>query len=120
MANTLGTPIIKVRGAHMLQGLFSDMWVVTIPVSDQDAIGDDVSVTLTATVVGVALGDLVLFSGFDKAQSDANASIALDVFVSAANTVTVKLTNVDDATDAYDADVLTGGNLKLVIGRPTW
>lgn len=120
MANTLGTPVVKVRGAHMLQGLFSDMWVVTIPVSDQDAIADDVSVTLTATIGGVTLGDLVLFAGFDKAQSDANASVALDCFVSAANTLTVKLTNIDDSTDAYDADTLTGGNLKVVIGRPTW
>lgn len=119
MANTLGTPVVK-RGNNQFQGLFTDMWVVTIPVSDQDAIADDVSVTLTATVGGVALGDLVLFAGFDKAQSDANASVALDCFVSAANTLTVKLTNVDDATDAYDADTLTGGNLKVVIGRPAW
>ncbi len=119
MANTLGTPIVK-RGNNQFQGLFTDMWVVTIPVSDQDAIADDVSVTLTATVGGVALGDLVLFAGFNKAQSDANASVALDCFVSAANTLTVKLTNVDDATDAYDADTLTGGNLKVVIGRPAW
>lgn len=119
MANTLGTPVVK-RGNNQFQGLFTDMWVVTIPVTDQDAIADDVSVTLTATVGGVALGDLVLFAGFDKAQSDANASVALDCFVSAANTLTVKLTNVDDATDAYDADTLTGGNLKVVIGRPAW
>ena len=120
MANTLGTPIIRQRGAHQFQGLFNDMWVVTIPVSDQDAIADDVSVTLTATIPGLALGDLVLFAGFNKSQSDANASVALDCFVSAANTVTVKLTNVDDAADAYDADTLTDGVLKLVIGRPTW
>lgn len=119
MANTLGTPVVK-RGNNQFQGLFTDMWVVTIPVSDQDAIADDVSVTLTATVGGVALGDLVLFAGFNKAQSDANASVALDCFVSAANTLTVKLTNIDDATDAYDADTLTGGNLKVVIGRPAW
>ena len=119
MANTLGTPIVK-RGNNQFQGLFTDMWVVTIPVTDQDAIADDVSVTLTATVGGVALGDLVLFAGFNKAQSDANASVALDCFVSAANTLTVKLTNIDDATDAYDADTLTGGNLKVVIGRPAW
>lgn len=119
MANTLGTPVVK-RGNNQFQGLFTDMWVVTLPVSDQDAVADDVSVDLTATVPGVVLGDLVLFIGADKAQSDANAGITLDAWVSAANTVTVRLTNIDATTDAYDADTLTGGNIKLVLGRPAW
>ena len=119
MANTLGTPEVK-RGNNQFQGLFTDMWVVKIPVSDQDAIADDVSVDLTATVPGVVLGDIVLFIGADKSQSDANAGITLNAWVTSDNTVTVRLTNIDATTDAYDADTLTGGNIKLVLGRPAW
>lgn len=119
MANTLGKPTVT-RQRAQFQGLFTEMWTVSIPVSDQDAIADDVSVTLTCTVPGVALGDIVLFAGSNKAQSDANASIAMDLFVSAANTLTVKLTNIDDAADAYDADTLTNGYIYAVIARPQW
>lgn len=119
MANTFGTPTIR-RGSHQLQGLFRDMWVVTIPVTDQDAIADDVSVDITATVPGVVLGDIILFAGANKSQSDANAGITLDAWVSAADTITVRFTNIDAVADAYDADTLTDGVIRMVIGRPVW
>ncbi len=119
MANTFGTPVVR-RGNQQFQGLFSDMFLVSIPVTDQDAIADDVSVDITATVPGVALGDIVLFAGATKAQSDANAGITVDAWVSAANTVNVRFTNIDATTDAYDADTLTDGYIKLVVARPLW
>jgi len=119
MANTF-TVTRTEQGTSQFQGVFSELWEVTGSVADQDAINDDVSVTLSLTVPGVALGDMVLGQCFTKSQADANASILADCFVSAANTVTMKLTNVDDATDAYDADVLTGGLFKILIGLPNW
>lgn len=119
MANTLGTPKVK-RAREQFEGLFTDMWVVSIPVTDQDAIADDVSVDVTCTVPGVALGDIVLFAGATKSQSDANAGITMDLWVSATDTVTVRWTNIDATTDAYDADTLTNGYIKAVIARPAW
>ena len=119
MANTF-TVTSTSQNREQFQGVFSELWEVTGSVGDQDQIGDDVSVTLTLTVPGVALGDMVLGQCFTKSQADANASILADCFVSAANTVIMKLTNVDDATDAYDADTLTGGLFKILIGRPNW
>lgn len=119
MANTFSVTRTE-QGSKQFQGAFTDMWAVTGSVADQDAIADDVSVSLTLTVPNVALGDMVIGTAFSKSQADANASIVVDAFVSAANTVIMKLTNVDETTDAYDADVLTGGSFKMLIGRPSW
>lgn len=119
MANTLGTPTVT-RQRAQFQSLFKEMWLVSIPVSDQDAVADDVSVDLTCTIPGVALGDLVLFIGSNKSQSDANAGITIHGWVSAADTLTVRWLNVDATTDAYDADTLTGGYIYAVVGRPNW
>lgn len=120
MANTLGTPVVQRRGTQQFQGMFSDMWTVKVQVTDQDAIADDVSVDITCTVPGVALGDIVLWIGADKSQTDANAGITMHAFVTAANTVTVRFVNIDASSDAYDADTLTNGYIRMVIGRPNW
>lgn len=121
MANTLGTPTVTRFGsARQFQALWSDIWTVSVLVSDQDAVADDVSVDITCTVPGVALGDIVLFCGATKSVTDANAGITLHAAVTAANTVTVRWVNIDATTDAYDADTLTDGYIKMVIGRPTW
>ncbi len=119
MANTLGT-VVTVRGRDQFQGLWSDFWKVTIPVTDQDAVADDVSVTVTCTVPGVVLGDMVIGIVASKALQDANASISISAWVSAADTLSIKYTNVDETTDAYDADTLTDGTFKVLIGRPNW
>ena len=119
MANTMAVSKYE-RGTKQFQGAFSDMWAVTGTVTDQDAIADDVSVELSLTVPGVALGDMVLGISFGASQADANASITASAFVSAANTVILKLTNIDATTDAYDADTLNGGGFKMLIGRPSW
>lgn len=108
------------QGVSQFQGNFSEMWRVTGTVTDQDAIADDVSVRVTLTVPGVALGDMVLGIAFNKALLDANSQLTVTGFVSAANTVILVLVNVDETSDAYDADVLTGGTFKILIGRPAW
>lgn len=119
MANTFSVTRVE-QGTGQFQGIFSELWEVHGTVTDQDAINDDVSVALTLTVPNVALGDMVLGISFSKSQGDANSNIFANAFVSAANTVIMQLINIDDATDAYDADVLTGGTFKMLIGRPNW
>jgi len=108
------------QGTQQFQGAFSEMWLVTGTVTDQDAINDDVSVRITLTVPGVALGDMVLGISFGKALLDANSQLIVTGFVSAANTVIMILANVDEVADAYDADVLNDGGFKMLIGRPSW
>lgn len=119
MANTLGTPTI-VQSRSQFQGLWTDFWRVSVTMTDQDAVADDVSVTVTCTVPGIALGDVVLCCGINKNLADANASVSVDAWVSAANTLSIKLTNIDEVADAYDADTLTDGVFKVLIGRPAW
>lgn len=119
MANTFTVQRVE-RGTKQAQGMFHEMWFVTGVVDDQDAINDDVSVTVSLTVPGVALGDMVIGTSFSKALSDANASVTAFAWVDSANTVKLKLTNVDETTDAYDADTLNTGTFKIVVGRPSW
>jgi hypothetical protein len=119
MANTMAVSKTE-QGTKQFQGMFKEMWGVTGTVTDQDAIADDVSVDITLTVPGVALGDMVLGISFGKSQADANAAITVSAFVSAANTVIMRLVNIDATTDAYDADTLNNGGFKMLIGRPAW
>lgn len=119
MANTF-TVTKTDRGNQQFQGAFKELFRVTGTISDQDAIADDVSVEVDLTVPGVALGDMVLGFGCSIAPADANASIVIDPYIAAANTVTLKLTNIDATTDAFDADTLNGATIKLLIGRPSW
>lgn len=119
MANTMAVTRVE-QGNKQFQGMFKEMWAVTGTVTDQDSIADDVSVRITLTVPGVALGDMVLGISFGKALLDANSQLIVSGFVSAADTVIMVLANVDETTDAYDADVLNDGGFKLLVGRPAW
>lgn len=119
MANTMAVSRYE-QGSVQFQGAFKDMWLVTGTVTDQDAIADDVSIVISLTVPGVALGDMVLGFSFGKSQADADAQIVTHCFVSAADTVILKITNIDATTDAYDADTLNDGGFKMIIGRPAW
>lgn len=119
MADTMAVSKVE-QGSKQFQGAFKEMWLVTGTVTDQDAIADDVGVAISLTVPGVALGDMVLGLSFGNSLADANAQLSVTAFVSAANTVIMKLVNVDATTDAYDADTLNGGGFKMLIGRPSW
>ena len=119
MADTMAVSRTE-QGVKQFQGMFSEMWGVTGTVTDQDSIADDVSIIITLTVPGVALGDMVVGFSFGKSQADANAHVIAHAFVSAANEVKLIIANVDQSTDAYDADVLNDGGFKMLIGRPAW
>ncbi len=119
MADTMAVSRTQ-QGNEQFQGLFNEMWAVTGTVTDQDAIADDVSIIITLTVPGVALGDMVIGFSFGKSQADGNAHVIAHAFVSAANEVKLIIANVDQTTDAYDADTLNNGGFKMLIGRPNW
>ena len=119
MANTF-VVTTSGQGRQQFGGAFNQMFLAKGTITDQDAIADDVSVNIDLTVPGVALGDIVLGVSVNKDTGDANANVFLSANVTAANTVTLTITNVDETTDAYDADVMNGGVWRMLIGRPSW
>ena len=119
MADTMAVTRVE-QGNKQFQGMFKEMWAVTGTVTDQDAIADDVGMSISLTVPGVALGDMVLGISFGASLADADAQVTVTAFVSAADTVIMKFVNVDATTDAYDADTLNGGGFRLMIARPAW
>lgn len=119
MANTFSVTSAG-QNRQQLGGAFSEMFLAYGTITDQDAIADDVSVNLDLTIPGVQLGDMVLGISVNKDTGDANANVQLSANVTAANTVTLTITNVDETTDAYDADTMNGGTWRIFIGRPNW
>lgn len=118
MANTFTVTKVN-QGVHQHLGM-KEMFLVRGGITDQDSVADDVSAELTLTVPNVALGDHCISIAFDVSLADANASISVHPYVSAADTVTLKLVNIDATTDAFDADTLNGAEYTLVMGRPSW
>lgn len=119
MANTVAVTRID-GGRNSFQGMWSEMWKVVATWSDQDAVADDVSALVTLTVPGVALGDAVIVKPFINVSQLSTGRVNMDAWVSAANTVSVVLTNVDETTDALAADAFNGKIMKLVVARPAW
>ena len=116
MANAMATTS-TVQSKQQLQGLFNEMWAVTITISDQDAVAIGDTALFTATVPGVAAGDVVLGWGNTVDASDGTDQAVLMFQVTAANTLT--MTVMADAGELA-ADSLNGGVLKVLIGRPNW
>lgn len=119
MANTVAVTRVD-NGRNQFQGMWSDMWKVVATWSDQDAIADDVSVLVSLTVPGVALGDAVIVKPFMNVSQLSTGRVNIDAWVSAANTVSVILTNVDETTDALAADAFNGKQMRFVVARPAW
>lgn len=118
MANTFSVDLVE-RGSKQRLGA-EDMIFVRGTISDQDAVADDVSAEVTLTVPGAALGDHVMSVALSVSQADANASIHIFGYVSAADTVILKMTNIDATTDAFDADTLNGSEYTMIILKPSW
>ena len=119
MANTVSVTASR-QERQQFTGLFSNMWLVTATWTDQDSIADDVSVSVSLTVPGVALGDAIIVPPFMNVSLLSTGQVSLYAYVSAADTVTLKLTNIDETTDALAADAFNTYTTKFVVGRPTW
>lgn len=112
MAFTTSTVARVEQGNKQLQGAFNEMWFVTATV-DPSSVAAGAEDTGTLTVPGVALGDSVIcYSAGVNLTIDAD----VNVYVSAANTVTIRLSNLN-AASALD---LASSTWKIMIGRPGW
>ena len=100
MAITVSSPSVD-RGARQFQGAFKEMWQVTATLSFA-AIGAGAEDTGDITVNGVAVGDSVI-------------AFVYNPMVSAANTVSLSVTNLSAGSDTPAAT-----EVKLLIGRPNW
>lgn len=109
MAFTTATVSKVERGSKQYQGMFSDMWNATLTVDPASiaAAGED---SATFTIPGVALGDMVV--GW-SAGVDLTVNADVQVYVSAANTVTVRISNLH-ASSALD---LATSTWRVVVGR---
>ena len=112
MAFTTATVARIEQGNKQLQGAFSEMWFTTLTV-DPASIAAGAEDTATFTIPGVALGDMVV-----GVSAGVNLTVDGDVqvFVSAANTITVRISNLN-ASSALD---LASSTWKVMIGRPLW
>ena len=87
------TAVTSRRGNDQFRGLFSDTWSVTCTL-DVDSLVDGAGTSDTITVPGVALGDIVLGISFGVSL----AGLTVTGYVSAANTVTLRIQNESTAT----------------------
>lgn len=101
------------QGTKQLQGVFKELWVVTLAGLDfaNAATGSGTFTSIDVTVPGVAIGDIVIGVSVGVDTVDAVIGGA----VTAANIVTLTLLN--NTAGAVDL-VATSG--KLLVGRPAW
>jgi hypothetical protein len=105
-----GTSVVYERGIKQFQGAFSNLWTVTCTLDAANVASKGVGAE-TVTVPGVALGDMVL--GVSLAVD--NASVTIWGYVSAANTVTLAISN--NTGSGVD---LASTTVKLLVARPAW
>lgn len=112
MAFTAATVTRIEQGNKQFQGAFSEMWACTFTI-DPSSVAAGAEDIATFTVPGVALGDMIV--GYSLGV---NQTVDLDanVWVSAANTVSVRVSNLNGAS-ALD---LTSSTWKVLVARPLW
>ena len=114
MAFTTATVTRIERGNKQFQGAFSEMWAITLTV-DPASIAAGTEDAATFTIPGLALGDMVI--GLAPGVSlTATGEADYSVWVSAANTLSIRLTNLH-ASSAVD---LGSSTWKVLVGRPAW
>lgn len=100
------------QGEKQFQGVFGEMWTISLNV-DPASIAAGAEDSSNFTVPGLALGDMVV--GF---SAGVNLTVDADpmVYVSAANTLTVRISNLNGGS-ALD---LASSVWKVMVGRPNW
>lgn len=104
------TSVTVERGAKQMQGVFTDMWVVT-GVVDAASLADAAGETHDCTIPGVALGDMVLSFSLGVSL----AGITATAYVKAADTISIRLQNESGGT--LD---LASTAVKAVVVRPSF
>lgn len=112
MAFTTATVRSVEQGNKQFQGAFNEMWACTFTI-DPSSVAAGAEDIATFTVPGVVLGDMIV--GYSLGV---NQTVDLDtnVWVSAANTVSVRVSNLNGAS-ALD---LVSSTWKVLVGRPAW
>ena len=112
MAFTTATVSKVERGTKQFNGMYSDMWSVSLTV-DPSSIAAGAEDIATFTVPGLALGDHVLSVG-----TGVNPTVDADInaFVSAANTLSIRISNLNGAA-GLDLGTSTW---KVVVARPAF
>ena len=112
MTFTTKTVVSVEQSPQQFRGVFGEMWKATLTVNPASiaAAAED---TATFTIPGLALGDMVLSW---SAGIDLTVDAAVMLYVSASDTLTVRISNLH-ASSALD---LASSTWKVVIGRPVW
>lgn len=111
MAFTTATVVSTTQGQQQFQGAFSEMWTAKLTV-DPGSIAAGAEDSATFTIPGIALGDAVV--AFSTGVSwTATGEASIELYVSAANTLTVRISNLH-ASSAVD---LASSTWKVLIGR---
>lgn len=105
------------QGRNQFGGMYNEMWMVTMTVSDMDAVAINDTKVLTFTVPGVAAGDHVISYGCSVDFNDGTDQAIVTFLATGANTVTMYI-RAD--VGEFAAAALSAGVFKLVIGRPSW
>lgn len=101
------TSVTVRAGNDQFRGLFSNTWLVRATL-DAGSLADGAGETDTVAVPGVALGDMVLGASFSVDE----AGLTVTGYVSAANTVSLRIQNESGGT----VD-LASATIRLVIAR---
>lgn len=101
------TSVTVRAGNDQFRGLFSNTWLVRATL-DAGSLDDGAGETDTVTVPGVALGDMVLGASFSVDE----AGLTITGYVSAANTVSLRIQNESGGT----VD-LASATIRLAIAR---
>ena len=99
--------VVSRRGNDQFRGLFSDTWSVRATL-DAGSLVDGAGETDDITVPGVALGDMVLGASFGVDL----VGLTVNAYVSAANTVKIRIQNESGST----VD-LAAATLRFVVAR---
>ena len=101
---------------HRVQfpGLWTDMYQISITGANPSSIAAGAEDTQTYTITGLALGDMVLGESLSVSETvDAD----INAYVSAANTLTIRISNLNGAAAL---DFAAGTTIKVLVGRPAW
>ena len=111
---TAGTATVSQRGRQQYQGLWTDFFAVKITGSDPASIAAAGEDTQTYTVTGLALGDMVVGWSYNL---DLTVDGNVEIYVSAANTLTIRISNLNAAGALNYGST---GTWYILVGRPGW
>lgn len=112
MAFTTATVTSITQGISQFQGIFSEMWAVTLIV-DPPSIAAGAEEFDNFTIPGLRVGDMVIGVGIGvNMTTDADVSIDIN----SSDTLTIRISNLHASTALSRAS----STWKVLIGRPGW